>query len=150
MVIKTKAKGTRIENEFKRYFEKWGYHVTRAAGSFGIDLIAMKKGYKPLLINVKAKRKYCGPAERKELIQDSKKVDGYAVLAYVHIPKNRKRGKYAVEKLEDDFNSRASPLVLESLEKCPSTYTDVYFCPPGILSRVGLVSGLHPCIPQVK
>ena len=149
-LVKTKAKGTRIENEFKCYFEKWGYLVTRAAGSFGIDLVAMKKGYKPLLINVKALRKYCGPAERKELIENAYKVDGYPVLAYIHIPRNRKRGKHAVEKLDSVINSRASPVVLESLQKCSPEMMDIYFGVPGPLSKVGVLSELHPCIPQVK
>src|SRR5690348_1326970 len=93
----TKANGTVLENEFKAYFEKWGYLVVRSAGSLGIDLVAIKKGFKPVLINVKWLRKYCGPAERKQLLDDAQKAGGIAVLAYKYIPPRKRRGRHALD-----------------------------------------------------
>lgn len=120
MVINCKAKGTRLENEFKQYFEKWGYLVTRAAGSFGIDLIGLKFNCPPLLVNVKWKRVYCGPSERKELIDDASKIGGLAVLAYKHVEKGKKNGKHCIEILNGPKEIQSNPVVLEPLNHLPS------------------------------
>lgn len=114
MGIKTKAKGTKLEHDFKRYFEKWGYHVIRAAGSFDIDLIAIKKDVPPILINVKWLRKYLSKKEREELLKDAEKTDGIPLLAYKYVPKGKKNGKHCIEII----NSLGGPLVLESLKRC--------------------------------
>jgi Holliday junction resolvase len=115
LVRNCKSKGTRLENEFKEYFTKWGYLVTRAAGSFGIDLIALKKNCKPALINVKWRRVYCSPQERKELIEDAERVGGIPILAYKHINKGKKNGKHCIEILKDVKN-RGDYEFLESLK----------------------------------
>jgi Holliday junction resolvase len=115
LVKNCKKKGSVLENEFKRYFEKWNYLVLRSAGSFGIDLVAIKKNYKPVLINVKWKRNYCGPAERKELIDDADRVNGIPILAYKYVSKGKKNGKHCIEFLKD-FKSRGDFLLLEPLK----------------------------------
>jgi len=33
--VKAKAKGSRVEREVKKFFEKFGFEVVRSAGSFG-------------------------------------------------------------------------------------------------------------------
>ena len=94
--IQTKRK-KKLEHEFKEYFEKWGYYCIRSAGSFGIDLIAVKKGCQPLIVNVKWLRKYCGPAERADLIKIADMSDGLPILAYKDIPKGKKNGVRTIE-----------------------------------------------------
>lgn len=104
-----KRKGTNLENEFKDIFEKHGYKVIRSAGSFSTDLIAIKKNCKPLFINVKWIRNYCGPNERQELIDDSDKANGIPILAY----KSKKSyGKRMIEVLTD-AKTRGEVLVLD-------------------------------------
>jgi Holliday junction resolvase len=137
LVRNCKAKGTKLEHDFRDYFVKWGYLVTRAAGSFGIDLVALKKDYKPVLINVKWKRVYCGPDERKELIDDANRVNGIPILAYKYVPKGKKNGKHCIEFLKN-FKSRGDFLSLESLK-------DQESCPHLLLEELKLPSG----IPQV-
>jgi Holliday junction resolvase len=143
----TKAKGSVLENEFKAYFEKWGYIVTRAAGSFGVDLVAIKKDFKPVLINVKWLRKYCGPAERQKLLDDAKKVGGIAVLAYKFIPRGKKRGKHAIDTVED-VKKRGVRILLGPLENNHPHRMDVILGNnDGPFSKIGFSSGLHPYIP---
>lgn len=114
MVKNKKAKGSNLERDIKRYFERWGYIVTKSGGSFGIDLIAIKKDLPPILINVKWLRKYLSKKEREELLKDAEKTDGIPLLAYKHVPKGKKNGKHCIEII----NSLGGPLVLESLKHC--------------------------------
>lgn len=96
MVKNCKTKGSVLERNFKAYFEKFGYHVNRAAGSFGIDLVAIKKDAPPLFINVKWRRVYCGPAERKQLEKDAIEYGAIPIIAYKHIPKGKKNGIHCI------------------------------------------------------
>jgi Holliday junction resolvase len=120
LVKNCKAKGSVLENEFKRYFEKWNYMVLRSAGSFGIDLIALKKDCKPVLINVKWKRVYCGPDERKELIDDANRVNGIPVIGYKFIEKNKKNGKHMIE-IITNFDKKGYTLLLPHLKNNSSS-----------------------------
>jgi len=55
--MKAKKKGYRVERKIRKIFEKHGWKVTRAGGSFGdADLVCIKKG-KCLLIQVKSTSK---------------------------------------------------------------------------------------------
>lgn len=121
MTLKTKSKGTRIEHTFKRYLEEFGYYVCRAAGSFGVDLVAIKKDVPPLFVNVKALRKYCSPKERLELVELSKKFGTQPILAYVTKTYPEKRGRYCLENLRDKTDTSKPSLsdlvVLEQLGK---------------------------------
>lgn len=117
MVKNGKAKGTLLENEFKDYFEKWGYLCIRAAGSFGVDLVAVKKGCKPLIVNVKWLRKYCGPDERKDLLKVAYLADGLPILAYKDIPKGKKNGIRTLEIIYW-WNTLGDKLVLAPLADC--------------------------------
>ncbi len=47
-------KGRRAEYRVKAYLENLGYWVTRSAGSHGVDLVAIRKGWVTLLVSVKA------------------------------------------------------------------------------------------------
>ena len=136
MVVKnTKAKGTKLEHDFRRYFEKWGYHVIRAAGSFGIDLIAIKKDHPPILINVKWLKKYLSKSEKYQMLEDARKTGGIPVLAYKHVPKGKKNGKHCIERIFE-VNNLASTVVLVYLERCPSWGFDVWFLGQRVNERV--------------
>lgn len=134
-MINTKAKGSRIELKFKEYFKSFDYHVTKAGGSFGIDLVAIKKDKPNLFINVKALRKYCGPKERKELIDLSIKHGALPILAY----KLKSYGKYCIEVLNptDHVKTGLSNSVIlgpisTTFDKHSHYATDLYFvleCP---------------------
>lgn len=109
MVKHTKEKGSNLERDFKQIFEKEGYHMTKAGGSFGIDLVGMKYQHKNILINVKWIRNYCGPKERKELLDIAMKLDAIPILAY----KSKQRyGKRTIEILQD-VKTRGAVLVLD-------------------------------------
>ena len=113
----TKQKGSRIELKFKKYLQSFGYYVTKAGGSFGIDLIAVKKDVPVLFINVKALRKYCGPAERKELVDLSKEYGVLPILAYVTKTSPEKRGKYVLEYIYSSETTRPALTAMVALER---------------------------------
>lgn len=115
MVKNTKRKGSNLELAFKRYFTHWGYLVTKAGGSFGVDLVAIKKDHKPVLVNVKWHRNYCGPAERQELLIDAERTGGMPILAYKHIPKGKTKGIHCIELLRDS-RTQGVRIFLGSLE----------------------------------
>jgi Holliday junction resolvase len=134
VVKNCKAKGSLLERNFKAYFEKFGYHVTKAGGSFGIDLVAIKKDCPPLFINVKWRYNYCGPAERQQLEKDAIKYGAIPVIAYKHIPKGKKNGRHCVWLYNCgniDITQEIYTLLLPSLDKCSE----------GVLERL---LGLHP------
>jgi Holliday junction resolvase len=122
MLIKNKkSKGSKLEREFKEYFQKFGYHVSRAAGSFGIDLVAVKKDSPPLFINVKWKRNYCGPAERKELEKDSFDFGALPVIAYKFTPKGKKNGRHCISFYNCSSmktNELMKPIILPPFKSC--------------------------------
>lgn len=150
MLVATKAKGTKLEHEFKEYFEKWGYYCIRSAGSFDVDLIALKEGCLPLIVNVKWLRKYCGPAERLDLVQKADKAGGLPILAYKQITKGKKNGVRVIEILNKFRRfERGDKLVLEPLKMTSeNSFDDWLKFLFGPLSRLGLLSGLHPDIHQ--
>ncbi len=159
MVANTKAKGTGLELEYQDYFQKWGYYCIRAAGSFGIDLVAVKKGYKTLMINVKWLRKYCGPDERKELIKIADMADGLPILAYKVIPKGKKNGVRTIEILFNE-KQRGGTLTLGPLKESSGTEWWKFLLATRTLSELNskrrsvdlsetaLISGLHPYNPS--
>lgn len=109
MVKDTKKKGGNLELDFKKIFQEHGYHVTKAGGSFGIDLVGMKYNHKNILVNVKWIRNYCGPKERKELLDTANKLDAIPILAY----KSKQRyGKRTIEVLKD-VKTKGEALVVD-------------------------------------
>jgi Holliday junction resolvase len=77
-----------------------GWFVLRAAGSLGVaDLIALKAGRKPMMLEVKATSRgpFAGfpPADRQELIAVAKQSGALPFL--VHWPKHGKAKWYGVE-----------------------------------------------------
>ena len=80
-----KRKGYRVERKIRMIFEKNGWKVVRAGGSFGdADLICLKKG-KCILVQVKSTRKdklyYYGKI--------SKKIEGFPFYVVVDFGFNR-------------------------------------------------------------
>jgi Holliday junction resolvase len=85
--VNAKAKGATKERASKALYEKDGWHVTKAGGSLGAaDLVALKAGERPQLIQVKATAKgpfhSFGPRERGELLEVAKAAGAVPVLAW--------------------------------------------------------------------
>ena len=162
-MVATKRKGTKLEHEFKEYFEKWGYYCIRSAGSFDVDLIALKKGCLPLIVNVKWLRKYCGPAERLDIIQKADKAGGLPLLCYKEIPKGKKNGNKIIDILTD-MNKRGDRLALVPSRGLSQETWEVFLKHYQIsildklyktkqtvdLGKAIMFSGLHPGIPQER
>ncbi|MEM4099029.1 MAG: restriction endonuclease, partial [Candidatus Micrarchaeaceae archaeon] len=77
MVNKNYIKGRNLEYLIKNKLEKRGFYVTRAAGSKGVDLIAIKRnktggGVRVLMVSCKTTG-YVPPQEREELSYLAKK-----------------------------------------------------------------------------
>jgi len=71
-MIKTKAKGSRLELKTRDILRHQGYFVTKSGGSLGqFDLIAMSCYWKPHWRLIQVKSNYCPPKER-ILIKDFK------------------------------------------------------------------------------
>jgi Holliday junction resolvase len=85
---KSKAAGTRVEKKLRDKYIDEGWICHRSPASIGTyDLIALKAGYKPRLIEVKANvdggpYKTFGPAKRKELQGAAEQAGADAILAY--------------------------------------------------------------------
>lgn len=81
-----KAKGSAKERQSKALFESEGWYVTKAGASLGVaDLVALKQGERPRLIQVKCSdRPYhnFGPAERGELRDVAKAAGATPELAW--------------------------------------------------------------------
>lgn len=103
-MVKTKAKGTRLEHEIKKYLEHFGYYVIRAAGSFGIDLIAIRVDQRPLLINVKWRAKYLSKKEAEELMKEGRRIGCHPLLAFKFIKPGSLRGVLALKYLDAKEN----------------------------------------------
>jgi Holliday junction resolvase len=114
MVKNAKAKGTAFENKVKHLFEGCGFFMTRAAGSFGVDLIGIKKDTRPLFINVKLKRVYLGPSERKQMLDDANKYDAIPLVAYRHVEKGKKNGKPYIQRVTEKWSNQAEKATLEA------------------------------------
>ena len=83
-------KGSTFERELKKKLENRGFAVIRSAGSHGVDLVAGKKGKKPIVIECKStsKDKYYIPNEDVEkLLEFSETFDG---IPYIALKINRK------------------------------------------------------------
>ena len=74
------------ERSVKRLLEEDGWLVVRAAGSLGYDLVALKDGFTPRVIEVKSTAggpyERFGPSDRRELVDAAKAAGACAELAY--------------------------------------------------------------------
>lgn len=85
--VNAKAKGSAKERQSKALLELEGWHVTKAGGSLGAaDLVALKDGERPMLVQVKATAKgpfeHFGPVERAELLSVAKAAGAVPMLAW--------------------------------------------------------------------
>lgn len=80
------AKGATKERQSRKLYEEAGWIVIRAAGSLGpIDFVALKRGERPRLIQVKASSSpwmNFRPAERAELLAVAKLAGATPELAW--------------------------------------------------------------------
>jgi Holliday junction resolvase len=81
------AKGINRERQVKLYLQNEDWWVARAAGSFGdADLVALKAGKRPMLIETKATAKgpyeHFGPLDRASLIAAAELAGADPVLAW--------------------------------------------------------------------
>jgi Holliday junction resolvase len=81
------ARGTQRERAVRHWLEEHDYVVLRAAGSLGYaDLIALRNGGRPLLIEVKATARGpyngFGPADRANLKAYAERAGALATLAW--------------------------------------------------------------------
>jgi len=79
--MSTKQRGTRFEHRVKRYFEERGYTAFRMAGSKPVDVIALKKGERPLLIECKVGRSSLGKVGLERLLAMAEQAGARVVLA---------------------------------------------------------------------
>lgn len=84
--MNSKAKGSAKERASKALLAADGWMVTKAGGSLGAaDLVALKVGERPLLVQVKASAnpfKNFGPGERGELLEVAKRAGAVPLLAW--------------------------------------------------------------------
>ena len=81
------SSGIRRERQVRGWLEDRDYWVARAAGSFGdADLVALKVGERPLLVEVKATAggpyEHFGPKDRADLRFAARLAGARAVLAW--------------------------------------------------------------------
>lgn len=81
------SRGIQRERQVRRLLEEQGYWTCRAAGSFGdADVVALKDGQPPLLVEVKSTTAgpfhSFGPAQRAELIAAARQCGGIAQLCW--------------------------------------------------------------------
>jgi Holliday junction resolvase len=76
------VKGRTFEYKIATFFRRRGYFVVRAAGSHGpADLVAMKKGRRPLFIQCKKGSATVGKEEHNKLFGAAIEAGAYAVIA---------------------------------------------------------------------
>jgi Holliday junction resolvase len=85
--VNAKRKGSRFELKSKALLIRDGWQVTKAGGSLGAaDLVALKAGERPLLVQVKATAggpfAHFGPGERGELLSVARGAGAVPVLAW--------------------------------------------------------------------
>ena len=84
--MNAKAKGSAKERQSKALYQADGWEVTKAGGSLGAaDLVCLKAGERPLLVQVKCGRgayDHFGPRERGELLEVAKRAGAVPVLAW--------------------------------------------------------------------
>ena len=84
----SKAKGSAAERKVRNEYVDSGWCVVKAAGSLGpADLVALRAGHRPRLIQVKGNRDGgpfhdFGPAERKALVDVAMRAGAQALLEY--------------------------------------------------------------------
>ena len=81
------SRGIQRERQVRKLLEQDGWWVCRAAGSLGdADLVALKSGHSPRLIEVKSTARGpwhgFGPKQRKELMLAAYKTGAYAQLCW--------------------------------------------------------------------
>jgi Holliday junction resolvase len=78
----TYQKGYHYELKMATYFRRHGYFVTRSAGSHGVaDLVAIKKGKRPLLIQCKTGEGGISLEERNKLYTIAIGISAIAIVA---------------------------------------------------------------------
>jgi Holliday junction resolvase len=83
MVKQTKyEKGRTFEYKIKTYLTRRGYFVVRAAGSHGpADLVAVRKGQRPVFVQCKKGSATVGKEEHNELFRAALQAGARAVIA---------------------------------------------------------------------
>ena len=84
-MVKCKRKGIEFERKVKKYLESLGYVVIRSAASRTPDLVALKKGEKPKLIECKAG----GKITTDEMKKLRELIDKSGAEAWVAYPKSK-------------------------------------------------------------
>ena len=74
-------KGRRFEYHVKHHLEQQGYAVFRCAGSRPVDLVALKPGEPPLLVECKYGKSKLTEADRKALLELARKAGARLILA---------------------------------------------------------------------
>ena len=74
-------KGRRFEYRVKRHLERQGYVVFRCAASRPVDLIALKPGEPPLLVECKYGKSKLTEADRRALLELARRAGARALLA---------------------------------------------------------------------
>lgn len=96
-------RGAARERQVKARLEEDGYHVVRVAGSKELDLVACKRGSRPLYVEVKATAAgpYAtfGPAKRQVLSERAAQAGAEPVL--IHWPPNQPMQWYREEEWPD-------------------------------------------------
>jgi len=80
-MMSTKAKGRRFEWRVRDHFRERGYAVFRCSASKPIDLVALKAGETPLLIECKVGRSSLGKVGLERLLAMAEQAGARAVLA---------------------------------------------------------------------
>jgi Holliday junction resolvase len=85
--MSAKSRGSARERQVMMLLRNDGWVVLRAAGSFGnADLVALRLGSIPMLIQVKASARspleHFGPDERQALYAEAKRAGARAILAW--------------------------------------------------------------------
>lgn len=74
-------KGRTFEYKIKTYLTRRGYFVIRAAGSHGpADLVAVRKGQRPMLVQCKKGTATVGKEEHNELFRAATQADAMAII----------------------------------------------------------------------
>ena len=81
------ARGAARERQVVELFQSRGWFAARSAGSHGpADVIALREGYQPLLVQVKTDvagpYAHFGPSDRKELLQACRKAGARGLLLW--------------------------------------------------------------------
>lgn len=74
-------KGRRWEYKVRDHFKSQGWLVIRAAGSKPLDLVCLKQGKKPALVECKTKN-YLTKSEKEKLLGMAKQADATPILVF--------------------------------------------------------------------